>query len=114
MARGRGGEIGRVHAHADRQEEDADEQRFERVDRDFDGAAIFGLGQQEPGDEGAQPHGEAGGWRAIIPVPTAVSSVAAMKLSALSVEATRRKSGRSASRPIAMMVAMAATACRPA
>ena len=51
---------------------------------------------------------------AINPVPSATSRVAAMKLSEESVEATRRKSGRMARRPITMMAATAAIACSSA
>ena len=47
-------------AHADREEEDAEQQPLEGLDRRLDGLAELGLGQQQAGDEGAERHGKPG------------------------------------------------------
>ena len=49
-----------VQAHADRDQEYADKQAFERLDRDLDLPAIFRAGQQQPADQRAESHREAG------------------------------------------------------
>ena len=45
--------------HADREEEYAEQQAAERVDHRLDSAAVFGLGQQQAREEGAQCHRQA-------------------------------------------------------
>ena len=57
---GMGDHLQGIEARADRDEEQAEQQALERVDRGFDGAAEFGFRQQQPGDEGAERHGQAG------------------------------------------------------
>ena len=47
-----------VEPRADRNEEEAEQQALERLDRHFDLAPEFGLGEQQAGDEGAEPHRE--------------------------------------------------------
>ena len=49
-----------IDVHADREEEDAQQQAAERVDHRLDGAAVLGLRQQQAGDEGAERHRQAG------------------------------------------------------
>ena len=46
----------RIDRGADRDEVEPEQEAPERFDRHFDLAAIFGLRQQEPGDEGAERH----------------------------------------------------------
>ena len=46
---------------ADRDEEQAEQQALERLDRHLDLAAELGLGEQQPGDEGAERHRQAAG-----------------------------------------------------
>ena len=50
-----------VQAHADGNQEHTQEQALERLYGDFDLAAVFGAGQQQPGDQRPQRHGQAGG-----------------------------------------------------
>ena len=54
-------QVGDVEAHADGEEEHAEQEPLERVDRRLDGAVILGLGQQQAGNEGAERHRQAGG-----------------------------------------------------
>ena len=49
-----------VDVHADGEEENAEQQSFERLDGRFDRLAVFGFGEQQAGDEGAERHGQAG------------------------------------------------------
>ena len=49
-----------VDVHADGEEENAEQQSLERLDSRFDRLAVFGLGEQQPGNEGAERHGQAG------------------------------------------------------
>ena len=56
-------QVGDVEAHADGEEEHAEQEALERFDRRLDGAVILGLGQQQSGDESAQRHRQAGGGR---------------------------------------------------
>ncbi|MDT4847082.1 hypothetical protein FQZ97_811290 [compost metagenome] len=46
------------HAHAD--EEQAEQQTLEGLDLGFEFVAVFGVGQQQAGDEGAERHGHPG------------------------------------------------------
>ena len=55
-----GDEKRHVEAHADREEEHAEQQPLERIDGRLDGAVVLGLGQQQPRDEGAERHRQAG------------------------------------------------------
>ena len=55
-ARRIGGDVGKIEAHADGDQEHAEQQAFERVDGDLDLAAEFGLCQQQPGDQRAEFH----------------------------------------------------------
>ena len=48
-------------AHADREKEHAEQEPFERIDGRLDGAMILGLRQQQPGDKGAERHGQSRG-----------------------------------------------------
>ena len=50
-----------VQAHADGDQEYADEQALERLDGDLDLTAILGAGQKQPADQGAERHRKAGG-----------------------------------------------------
>ena len=90
-------------AHADREEEHAEQQALERLDGGLDRLAELGLGQQQAGDEGAERHGKPGhrprprrcrrsrtGWR---PRTAPVARF----------DATRRNKGRSSSRPTMTM-----------
>ena len=47
-------QVGDVEAHADGEEEHAEQQPLEGFDRRLDGAVILGLGEQQAGDEGAE------------------------------------------------------------
>ena len=49
----------KIEAHADGDQEHAEQQAFERVDGDLDLAAEFGLGQQQAGDQRAEFHRQA-------------------------------------------------------
>ena len=49
-----------VNAKAHQQEECAQQQALEWLDNSFNGAAVFGFSQCQPGDKGAKRHGEAG------------------------------------------------------
>ena len=49
-----------VDVHADGEEENAEQQSLERRDGGFDRLAVFGLGQQKAGDEGAERHRQPG------------------------------------------------------
>ena len=52
-------QLAHIDIHADGEEENAEQQPFERLDGGFDRLAVFGLGQQQAGDEGAKRHGQA-------------------------------------------------------
>ena len=54
------GQLAKVDVHADGEEEQAEQQALERIDGGLDRLAEFGLGQQQPGDEGAERHRQAG------------------------------------------------------
>jgi hypothetical protein len=45
-----------VETHSDRNEEHAEQEAFEGIDRGLDRAAILGLREQQPGDKGAERH----------------------------------------------------------
>jgi hypothetical protein len=49
----------KVDSHPHRHEEQAEQQAFERFDIDFDLVTELRLGQQQPGEEGAERHGQA-------------------------------------------------------
>ena len=53
-------QLAHVDIHADGEEENAEQQPLERLDGGFDRLAVFGLGEQQAGDEGAERHGQAG------------------------------------------------------
>ena len=53
-------QLAHVDIHADGEEEDAEQQSLERLDGRLDRLAVFGLGEQQAGDEGAERHGQAG------------------------------------------------------
>ena len=55
-ARRIGGDVRKIKAHADGDQEHAKQQAFERIDGDLDLAAKFGLCQQEPRDQRAEFH----------------------------------------------------------
>ncbi len=48
-----------IDLHADREEEDPEQQRLERLHGGFDGFAVFGFRQQQSGDERAERHRQA-------------------------------------------------------
>ena len=52
------GELAKIDVHADGEEEHAEQQALERLDRRFDGLAILGFRQQQAGNEGAERHGQ--------------------------------------------------------
>ena len=54
------GDLPDVDAHADREEEDAQQEGLEGLDDGLDDLAVLGLRQQEPGDECAERHRDAG------------------------------------------------------
>ena len=54
-------EHGKIEFGADGDEEQAEQQALERLDRHFDFAPIFGFGEQQAGDEGAERHRQAAG-----------------------------------------------------
>ena len=54
-----GKEEGEVDAHADRDEEEAQEQPLERLDRRFDLVPVLRFGEQHAGEEGAERHRQA-------------------------------------------------------
>ena len=49
-----------IDLHADGEEEDAEQQRLERLDGRLDRLAVFGFGEQQAGDESAERHRQAG------------------------------------------------------
>ena len=53
-------QLAHVDVHADGEEENAEQQALERLDGRFDRLAVFGLGEQQAGDEGAERHRQAG------------------------------------------------------
>ena len=55
-----GEEKRQIEAHADGEEEHAEQQPLEGIDRRLDGAVILGLRQQKPRNESPERHREAG------------------------------------------------------
>jgi hypothetical protein len=53
-------QLAEIDVHSDREKEDAEQQTLEGRDRRFDRLAVFRLGEQEPGHEGAERHRQAG------------------------------------------------------
>ena len=49
-----------IELQPDDEEEGAEQQALEGLDHRLDGAAVFGFGQHQPGDEGAERHRDAG------------------------------------------------------
>ena len=52
-------QLAHVDIHADGEEENAEQQALERLDGGLDRLAVFGLGEQQAGDESAERHGQA-------------------------------------------------------
>ena len=70
-------QLAEVDVHADGEEEEAEQQALERLDGGLDRLAELGLGQQQPGDEGAERHRQAGQTAATTALPTITNRVAA-------------------------------------
>ena len=56
----RGANHERIDGHADRDEEEAEQQPLERLDVDLDVVAVLGLAEQEAGEERAERGRQAG------------------------------------------------------
>ena len=92
-------ELAEVDAHADGEEEHAEQQALERLDGRLDGLAEFGLGQQQAGDEGAERHRQAGQRRRRRRCRRSRTGSPRRTARWRPVAATSRNSGRSSSRP---------------
>ena len=84
-----------VGGHADRHEEQAEQQPLERLDVGFELVAVLAVGQQQTGDESAERHRHADRIRPAARCRCTTNSAAAVNASPTLVSATRRSTGRS-------------------
>ena len=117
--RGRRGEQQRLCArqrqigrHADRDEEEAEQQALERLDVGLQFVAVFRFRQQHAGHEGAERWRQAGRrWRCSA-VPATISSATVVNTSGVLAPPIARNSGRSRKRPPTRMTAIASDGAR--